>query len=450
MANTEQGDDYIRRFAAFIRSHEQSLASAGFVPRTRHHSTSQSEPYNLLSWVTPSQPQRHTSPVVLSIDPHHLSYILMRMEALGLNVGDMDVKLETPLKQNAYMSLLAAKDRDAQSIFSIRSTLSAVSKLSLGPSLGWLMGGAVQPPSLDTELKHMYSLMTLLPALSLHAFSARMITELAEDPPVDNALPLDVFKSLQSLEMTDVDPRDYIGWDQLSIGLRSFTIRRSSVEDVSDVLVDAVANDMVRRKGDLKTPVKNRPRLIHHASSIRSQHPSISPDGLPHSPPAEAPPPTLPAYTWASLRHLALPDNALTFFPSAPTPYLSALQSLDLSSNLLVSLPPCLSQIPTLTHLSVAHNMLDSILGIGALLPEVRSLNLSHNRLDSLCGLERLPRLRFADLRSNALEDSAEVGRLSQCMEIEDVWIEDNMFCRTEPDWRVRVFELFRREGREV
>ncbi|KZO98943.1 hypothetical protein CALVIDRAFT_535044 [Calocera viscosa TUFC12733] len=454
MAQTEPGDEYIRRFAAFIRTHEQRLADAGFIPRTSRtqHPPSQSG-YNLLSWVIPgagSAAHARPKPTVLSIDPHHLVYLLMRMEALGLPVGDMDVRLETPLKQNAYISLLAARDRDAMSILSLRSTISAVSQLSLGPSLGWLLGPPAPPPTLESELKYMYSLMTKLPALSLHNQNRRLISELAEDPPTDTALPLDVFKNLQSLEMTDVDPRDYIGWDQLSLGLRSLTIRRSSVEDMNDVLVDAVGNDLARRKGELKAPVQNRPRFIHHASSVRSQHVLLGSDGLPHSPPPESAKHNLPSYTWMSLRHLALPDNALTFFPSAPTAYLTSLQSLDLSNNLLVSIPPCLSSLPALVALNLAQNMLDSILNVSSLVPHIRILNLSHNRLDSLCGLERLEALERADLQGNRLEESAEVGRLAQCPHISEVWVEDNTFCKTEPDWRVRCFELFRREGRDV
>ncbi|KZT57768.1 hypothetical protein CALCODRAFT_433703, partial [Calocera cornea HHB12733] len=453
MAQTEPGDEYVRRFAAFIRTHEQRLADAGFLPRT---SRTPQHPHqsSLLSWIVPggtaTAATPRAKPTVLSIDPHHLFYLLMRMEALGLPVGDMDVRLATPLKQNAYVALLNARDRDAMSILSLRSTISAVSSLSLGPSLGWLIGPPAPPPSLESELKHMYSLMTRLPALSLHNQSRRLIAELAEDPPTDTALPLDVFKNLQSLEMTDVDPRDYIGWDQLAVGLRSLTIRRSSVEDVSDVLVDAVANDLARRKGELKAPVNNRPRLIHHGSSIRSQAPLLGTDGLPHSPPPETAKPDLPSYTWMSLRHLALPDNALTFFPSTPTQYLTSLQSLDLSNNLLVSIPPCLSALPQLVALNLAQNMLDSILNVAALLPHIRVLNLSQNRLDSLCGLERLQELERADLQENRVEESAEVGRLAQCPRIKEVWVEGNIFCKTEQDWRIKCFEMFRREGRDV
>ncbi|KIM76467.1 hypothetical protein PILCRDRAFT_12711 [Piloderma croceum F 1598] len=56
--------------------------------------------------------------------------------------------------------------------------------------------------------------------------------------------------------------------------------------------------------------------------------------------------------------------------------------------------------------------MINSVLGIYTQLGPVLSPNLSCNRLELICGLERLLALEHIDLRHNAIDESAEVGRL--------------------------------------
>ncbi|KAF6762963.1 leucine rich repeat domain-containing protein [Ephemerocybe angulata] len=434
----EKGDDYLRRLAAYIRTNEKALAEAG-APRRRHaqrqHQNTDALSYlNPLSWLG-SDP--NVKPVVLSTDTHHLFYVLMRLEALEYPVGTLDVHIDNPSRPMTYVNLFAGPDKsDTLSLASFRSSFSAVSKLSLGGA--WW--GRAETPSIDSDLRFIYSSFTKIPALIVHAPTKSAIEELLQDPPDQNALPLDSFKNLQSLQCIDIDPRTLLGWDRLAESLRSLTIKKSGLEDISDVFIGAVIDDQARREGSAS---RKRHRQIPSRSgystplpdSVIEEEPSddkadADTPPVPDHTPASPPPPKLSSLKWAFLKHLSLSDNALTFIPADALSHLTSLTHLDLSSNLLVSVPPALSTLYNLISLNLSDNMIDSVLGIYLNLGQILYLNLSHNRLESLCGLERLHALERVDLRS-------EVGRLATLPNITELWIEGNPFIEYEEQYRV-------------
>ncbi|KAJ7045439.1 leucine-rich protein [Mycena alexandri] len=451
MADAEGGDAYLRRLAAFVRTHEKNLAAAGIPLRRRR--PQKSEPaavYNPFSWFS-DQNVSQAAPLVLAVDTHHLFYALMRLEAQGLDVGTLDVRIDSPSRPMSYINLFPggpADKAETLSLASFRSTLSAVSGLSLGA--GWW--GRPEPPSLDAELKYLFSSFTKLPALSITAPTRKLIAELAAEPPNENALPLDAFRNLQSLECTDIDPRALLGWDRLAEGLRSLKIKKSGLEDVSDIFVGAVLDDQARRAGS--TSRQRRRRIPNGSTRPPSAYATRLPDSVPEeedhgSGSSSPPPPTeLSSAKWAFLKHLSLSDNSLTFFPSVP--YLTSLTHLDLSSNLLVSVPPNLSALYNLVSLNLCDNMIDSVLGIYHNLGQVLYVNLSHNRLESLCGLERLLALERVDLRNNLVDESAEVGRLAMLPNIAEIWIDGNPFVEIEENYRITCFDYFWKEGKTV
>ncbi|EPQ56960.1 hypothetical protein GLOTRDRAFT_115078 [Gloeophyllum trabeum ATCC 11539] len=452
----EPGDDYLRRIAKYIRTHELNLAQGGLPLRRRPPRPSESSVLNPLTWLglDGNGSQQTAKPMVLTLDIHHLFYILIRLEAIGLDVGSLDVKVDGASRPMNYINVFPNSDKsETLSLASFRSSLSAVSRLSLGA--GWW--GRAEPPSLDSELKYIYSAFTKLPALCLTAPGPKVIAELANEPPNDNALPLYAFKNLQSLECVDIDPRTLLGWDRLAVSLWSLTIKRSGLEDVSDVFINAVLDDQARAEGTV-----NRTRRRHLGPTRQTSFYSTSlPESVtehdeedeeePSTPKQSDPqPPKLAPSKWANLRHLCLADNALTFLPTAPLPYLTSLMHLDLSSNLLVSVPEGLSTLYNLRSLNLSDNMIDSVLGIYKVLGSVLSLNLASNRLESLCGLERLMALERVDLRHNLIEESAEVGRLATLPNISQVWVEGNPLVEIEENYRVKCFEYFWKEGKEI
>ncbi|KAL4073947.1 hypothetical protein J3A83DRAFT_2645785 [Scleroderma citrinum] len=406
----ESGDVCLRRVAAFIRDNEKNLAEAAHVRHRR--------PQQRQSWFA-TQP----SPLALVIDTHRLFYILVRLESVGFDVGSLDVTVENPSKPMHYTHI-PIDNSDALSLSSLRSSLSAVS----GISRWWSRS---EQHSIDAELRYIYSSFTKLPALSIKPPGPTLVQELANDPPIHSAIPLDPFKNLQSLYCSDIDPRSILGWDRLADSLRALSISRSGLVDFSDIFIGAVLDDQSRRTG---TSISHRTRLISTPLP-----PSVPEDGPPLSP-----------YKWSLLRHLSLSDNALTFFPSDPLPYLVSLTHLDLSSNLFVSVPHGLSVLHNLVSLNLADNMIDSVLGIYTQLGQVLHLNLSRNRLESICGLERLLALERVDLRSNHIDESAEIGRLATLPNIAEIWIEGNPLTEIEDNYRIACFDLFHKEAKSI
>ena len=458
----QRGDDYLRSVSSFIRTNEARLAEAAFHRRRRPRRSqlpSSGLTLNPLQWFSSDSTQQPTrpKPLMFFIDTHHLFYILTRLEALRYNVGSLDVKAIAPSRPMNYIDVFHGGDTsDTISLSSIRTSLSTVSRLSLGAGL-W---GRPEPPSLDQELKYIFSSFTKIPALSLRAPGPKQIAEVAVDPPNENALPLDVFRNLQSLECIDIDPRTLLGWDRLSESLWSLTVVRGGLDDVSDLFIDAVSSDSSRRE-PTPTPRPGGPSRQSSFQStalpetiMESEETVETPtsDDLPQSPsPTESSTsPHLPSSKWAFLRLLSLCDNALTFIPTESLLHLTSLTHLDLSSNLLVSIPPGLSSLHNLISLNVSDNMIDSMQGIYKKLGQVLKIDISHNRLDSLAGLERLVALEHVNVGHNRLEESGEVGRLALLPNIAEVCVEGNPFTDIESDYRVKCFDFFWKEGKTI
>jgi Leucine-rich repeat (LRR) protein len=155
----------------------------------------------------------------------------------------------------------------------------------------------------------------------------------------------------------------------------------------------------------------------------------------------------LPMSKWRFLRHLSLADNGLTTLTaSSLSPLTNTLQSLDLSANHFAEIPDCLANLVALRALNLSNCMIDSVRSLARNpLPAITALNLRGNRLSSLAGIERLLSLERVDLRENEMTDPAEIARLTGIPNMTAVYVHRNPFTRTHSEYRITIFNLFRR-----
>ncbi|KWU44429.1 hypothetical protein RHOSPDRAFT_25725 [Rhodotorula sp. JG-1b] len=522
---TVTGSAYLEALAQFIKRHEAALASYN-APRPKPSSApSPSWTTVLTLGIVPTTedtssaatPRRGKEPLVLRFDPHHLYYLLLKFDEIGLpSSGDLDVRVEGGTTRPMMVSNpgesqegVATNGDDGASLFGsimfgrsrqdddTRSIQSGMSSFSFGS--GWWGLGAggskAKEPLVDeaATVRYIYSSCTKLPALRLSPFQmstslagaygssssrrngdsllSRVVEGFEDCPPPATCVPLTAFKNLSSLVLEDLDPRGFLGWDLLSFQLRSLAIHRGGIEDVGELICDAPAEDFARRaqyEERRNKPVGTERRrraegvngsLLAGGQATEADSPSsrpATPTPTTGSSSADAPMyPTPPRLAWTSMRHLSLSDNSLTFIPSQPLTFLPTLTSLDLSSNLLITIPPALAYLTSLRSLDLSDNMIDSLLGIAKALGAIEVLNLSQNRIENLSGLDRLPALERLDVRSNAVYDVLEVSRLARLPHLREVWLAGNPLTASrleggedngDDKWRVKCFGYFAEE----
>lgn len=411
-SSTSPPQTYLHQLAQSIRQHQFALAAAAALPSRRHPSSSSSSPpgqssswstlgalttgFGLLPSISAST--NSSAPLTLTLDPHHLYYLLLKFEEIGLQPGSLDINLrdaehcQTGMRfydPTCYMTgferIDQAKPIDRSDTMSLFSNLSNISLGSTwwngsgGSGKGMLGSFRARPQpsrSVEEEVKYIYSTFTKLPSLRLSPTSSSSLglaspprsMQLLEgftDLPNANGVPLRCFKSLWTLTIHDLDPRTFVGWDHLSQSLRSLEIRRSGLEDLERLLVDAVMADVQHQakaelnQQDLAAEAEENDGVLPHLTDTEVL--SQSPTDIVHpSPPALS----FPPLAWRFLQHLCLADNGLTFIPASALAALVSLTSLDLSSNLLIAVPAGLGSLSRLRSLSLADNMIDSVLGI--------------------------------------------------------------------------------------
>jgi hypothetical protein len=501
----------------------------------------------------------------LALTPHHLFYLLSRFEDLGIPVGPMKVRLENLHDSSTsanYVSFLSNTQRSKsrgsdvvsiRSVSSVRSVMSGMSALWASFGIGASISAARterQKAAIQADLKYLYSAFTKIPCLRLAPdWRARLIRGY-EEFPFDSAVPLYVFKNVQALEVSGIDFRQFFGWDRMADQLRSLTLKRASIDDPADILIDIVLDDMDKRRrrtsksqasptttwpantsprrsptiphaelhksgsvpgspdprssGELRIGSLNNSESAEETSAVDSRRPSLaridtdepkSPGKHSSRPRSNSPTrPTssrnhsahmrgshkvrrsgsgsshsslsdswhhsrggsssnllsmgiLPASKWRFLKHLSLADNSMTSIPAnSLSPLSNTLHSLDLSSNLFTQIPDSLATLTALRALNLSHCMIDSLHSLTRNpLPAITALNLRANRLQSIAGVEKLYPLERLDLRDNGLTDPTELARLTGIPDIREIWVEGNPFTRTHRDYRVTIFNLFRK-----
>lgn len=458
----------------------------------------------------------------------------------------MNVRLEN-LQHDAapsnYVSFLghAPKSRGRQadeeslkSVSSVRSVMSSMSSLWSNLTLSNSAAKVEkQMAQYREDIKYLYSCFTKIPALKLSPDHRARLVAGFEEFPFDTAVPLFAFKNVSALEISDLDFRQFHGWDRLAEQLRSLTVRRANVDDPIDLLQHIVLDDMEkRRKRSFKnnlpatpsTPgapwptgspkarqlglartmsapgspfvgqrhaLKNSPPSIpierkdstdvNQSSTVQRRERSSSPNrpesrsglltkhersdsmkyrrssGSSNSSTHDMTPRhsstdlvaigILPSNKWRFLRHLSLAENGLhTLRAASLAPVAGTVQSLDLSGNLFSEVPDALASLSHLRALNLSNCMIDSLQSLARNpLPAITTLNLRSNRLLNLSGIERLISLERVDFRDNRLRDPTELARLTLFPDITDLYVIKNPFTKTHSNYRITIFNLFRK-----
>ncbi|KUJ21120.1 uncharacterized protein LY89DRAFT_665576 [Mollisia scopiformis] len=293
--DTEDGQFFIKNLAHFVRTHEKALANALQLRRQQapKNGSSQSATTGAVgSSATPTSPtatnppssasssstsstlaaalslpyltfaSHNIKPAKLALTPHHLFYLLSRFEDLGIAVGPMNVRLENihDTSTTNYVSFLSQSQRpkgrgsdhgSIHSVSSVRSVMSGMS--SLWSSFGLGSGNSAartekQKAQIEADLKYLYSAFTKIPCLRLAPDRRARLIEGYEEFPFDSAVPLLAFKNISALEISDIDIRQFFGWDRLAEQLRSLTVKRAGVDDPADLLINIVLDDMDKRR----------------------------------------------------------------------------------------------------------------------------------------------------------------------------------------------------------
>lgn len=193
--------------------------------------------------------------------------------------------------------------------------------------------------------------------------------------------------------------------------------------------------------------VRNRPKMMRTGSaSSNSSEQSLGPQRSGSTS-------TLPMLTilspskWRRLKFLSLADNSLTSLSAESlAPIAGSLRSLDLSSNLFTEIPDSLASLVALQSLDLSNCMIESLHSlVKSPIPAITRLKLRSNRLRSIAGIERLPSLEYLNLQDNRISDPTEMGRLTGIPNLREIWVRHNPLTKLHGNYRVTIFNLFRR-----
>lgn len=393
----------------------------------------------------------------------------------------MDIRLEninTDVAPGNYVSFLSdaqrkkirSSDRDSiHSVSSMRSVMSSMS--SLWSTLGITSEAKAaakaekQKAIIKEDLRYLYSAFTKVPCLRLSPDHRAPLIAGYEEFPFDTAVPLFAFKNVSALEINDMDFRHFCGWDRMADQLRSLTIKRGNLDDLTDLLINIVLDDMdKRRRRSAKVPTSPVVPWPAQTASFR-QSEFVSTNSTPESPPTLSRPDSCSPENNTVSTHTSYQNRPRSTSPARPsvsrhgsgrghsrtsTPKLRRSSGSSgssqrtstprgSSSNLLSSGILPMSKWRFLRHLSLADNGLTSIRATSlsplantlqsldlssnlfteipdslASLVALRALNLSHCMIDSLRSLGRnpLPAITTLNLRANRLYSLAGVERL--------------------------------------
>ena len=423
-------------------------------------------------------------PARLFLTPNQLYYLLSRFDDLGVDTGPTNVRLENILADNPtssnYVSFLAQtqlpkiRSYDTDSIHSVTSARSLMSSMSQIISNMNFVGNsaskqAKRAASMKEDVRYLYSAFTKVPCLKISLDHRLRPIAGFEEFPFDTAVPMTVFKNLTAFEIADIDFRSIYGWHFLADNLQSLTLKRASLDDISDLLTKIVLDDMdQRRRRSSKTiqspglPLATPAGASKYFSFPGSISPTLSPPQVARPRSSEGPktrndddkqyrkmsrsisPKKTPLGRKASL--YSRPQNKGRRSSASSTSSVHGRSPRQSSSSLLLQISLPSHKWRFLKHLSVADNGLTAITAESlkplcdtlqsldlssnefteipdslSSLVALRALNMSNCVIDSIRALGRspLPAITVLNLRSNRLNSLAGIEKLKSLQRLD-------------------------------
>lgn len=425
--NSVEIDIYVQRLSSYIRKNEESLANG------------------LLCFSKNRNPNK-VKPLRLSFTIHHLYCIVEKIESspLGVDVGPLNIKLDSPNHEPTFISFMANNARsskhfesDAKSITSINSMKSIV----LSASVYWRnFTFSKDPKIVNKDLRYLYSSFTKIPCLILTPKTKIGSISGYEEYPCDTSVPIKMFKNLQVLELIDYEPNEIFGWNTLSEQLRILIIRNSKINDITEILFTLVIDDENGRSSFNNHKQLKKNEWLHenhyfnqNSNFSNTDHDSIANSNIKYrreraatttltgttgSLPkdflndlkfssqnsSEKSYQNLPDNKWSFLKQLTVSETSITSIPNYIFKPLNNLVKLNLSGNLLQELPDGLDQLTNVKYLNFADNYITNLKSLPTNLKYLSTLNFNNNKLEDIKGIESLVAIEKIDFRRNQLK----------------------------------------------
>ncbi|CAG87664.2 DEHA2E02750p [Debaryomyces hansenii CBS767] len=463
--NSIEGDVYIQRLSTYVRRNEEALA-------------------NGLMCFSKNRTNPNIKPLRLSFTIHHLYYITERIESspLGVDVGPLNIKLDNPNHVPTFISFMANNarssrhfDSDAKSITSINSMRSIVSSASVY----WRsFAFSKDPKVINKDLRYLYSSFTKVPCLILTPKTKINSITSYEEYPCDTSVPVKMFKNLQVLELVDYEPNEIFGWNILSEQLRVLIIKDSKISDIGEILFNLVIDDEsgrssfnfhkpsrkqtqdadtsymdndhppfnhnsrhnVKRERDKTTGAGSAPKDLLYSDTNLSR---FGQDNTTESPTKDYY--SLTDGKWSVLKQLTISETSITSIRPYVFKPLGNLVKLNLSNNLLESLPEGLDQLHNIKYLNFADNYITDLKALPKNLKYLSTMNFNNNKLESLEGLENLCSLEKIDFRRNELKEIKSLKPIilqfiKNPEKFDNVYLANNALPK---NYRIELFNLF-------
>ncbi|KAJ1565921.1 hypothetical protein HK096_006731 [Nowakowskiella sp. JEL0078] len=423
-----EGNQYIKSLVDFIRTHENILLqNASFVPKFTpsailYSSTSTQSPLGLAgalglgSLLGATQksvlpPEIDSSvqlqPFTLSIDPHHITYILDNFESFASVTNFIKTGVfipQSPPVQNS--TNIATKEPESTQWFTWPGNQNPHESQNHQTK---------QFQISDEDLVYIYKFFQQVRVLKLTSSGQKWIKGLKYE--ADASVSLLPFKNLITLELHKVFPSWVSDWGNVKNQI-STLVCQNSIKKADEIIVSL-------------SKVRQSLALYYPSEDLKPTDPNS---------------PLFP-----QLKHLDISHNNLTDISALVLSQLPFCTELNLSFNKFESIPSSITTLTELQDLDFSGNKISSLLIPIHTFEKIQTksfknlyvLHLEKNLLENLVGIDRFESLRKIDICENKISNVFEIGRLASLAKVNDIRIAKNPLVSLD-NYRINIFTYFK------